>query len=155
MCCIMFNRVQSHYHITKDISVLAELGSTEVYILWFCKILCKFHQKISLLYTIYPIRLNGSAIDTFFSKSSTQLSSVNYAYGRGAAIIRRSVHVKLKRRHGDYRNAPLFICRHGLKQNHVDIPHHIINILKILGPQNLIINSFVIIVLVKLMSFIC
>ena len=77
------------------------------------------------------IRLNGSAIETFFSQvkqtTSGQLSSVNYAYGRGAAII-RSVHGKLKRRHRDYRNAPLFICRHALKQNHVDVPHHIINI---------------------------
>ena len=39
-------------------------------------------------YTIYPVHLNGSAVETFFSQvkhaTSGQLSSLNYAIARGA-----------------------------------------------------------------------
>lgn len=41
-------------------------------------------------YTIYPVRLNGSAVETFFSQvkhaTSGHLSSVNYAQARGHII---------------------------------------------------------------------
>ena len=67
-------------------------------------------------YTIYPVRLNGSAVETFFSQvkhaTSGQLSSVNYAIARGAVITRGSVHGKLRR----HRGAPLFIRKHDLKR---------------------------------------
>ena len=64
-------------------------------------------------YTIYPVHLNGSTVETFFSQvkhaTSGQLSSLNYVIARGAVITRGSVHGKLRGNHGDYRNAPLFI----------------------------------------------
>ena len=63
-------------------------------------------------YTIH-IRLNGNAVETFFTQikhaRSGQLSSVKYAIARGPVITRGSVHGKLRCHHGDYRNAPLFI----------------------------------------------
>ena len=41
-------------------------------------------------YTIYPVHLNGIAVETFFSQVkhaiSGQLSSLNYAIARGAVI---------------------------------------------------------------------
>ena len=64
-------------------------------------------------YTIYPVLPNGSAIETFFSQvkhaTSDHLSSVNYAIARGTVITIGSVHGKLRRHCGDYRNVPLFI----------------------------------------------
>ena len=64
-------------------------------------------------YTIYPVHLNGIAVDTFFSQvkhaTSGQLSSLNYAIARGAVITKGGFHDKLRHHRGDYRNAPLFI----------------------------------------------
>ena len=64
-------------------------------------------------YTIYPVHLNGIAVETFFSQvkhaTSGQLLSLNYAIARGAVITRGSVHDKLRHHRGDYRKAPLFI----------------------------------------------
>ena len=41
-------------------------------------------------YTVYPVRLNGSAVETFFSQvkhaTSGQLSSINYATARQAEV---------------------------------------------------------------------
>ena len=71
-------------------------------------------------YTIYPVCLNGGAVETFFSQvkhaTSGQLSLLNYAIVRGAVITRGSVHDKLRHHRGDYRNAPLFIWKHDLKR---------------------------------------
>ena len=71
-------------------------------------------------YTVYPVHLNGSAVETFFSQvkhaTSGQLSSINYATARGAVITRGSIHGKLRRHRGDYRSAPLFIRKHELKR---------------------------------------
>ena len=67
-------------------------------------------------YTIYPIRLNGSAIESFFSQlkhaTSNQLSSSNYATARAAILTRGSIQDKA--RHHDYRNCPLHIRKHPL-----------------------------------------
>lgn len=71
-------------------------------------------------YTIYPVRLNGSAVETFFSQvkhaTSGHLSSVNYASARAAVLTRGSIHGKQRRHRGDYRDAPLFIRQHALKR---------------------------------------
>ena len=59
--------------------------------------------------TVYPVRLNGSAVEMFFSQvkhaTSGQLSSINYATARGAVITRGSIHGKLRPHRGDYRSA--------------------------------------------------
>ena len=64
-------------------------------------------------YTIYPVRLNGSAIETFFSQlkytAGGHLSGVNYATARASILSRGSV----KQKHsGAYRSAPIHIRRH-------------------------------------------
>ena len=47
-------------------------------------------------YTIYPVRLNGSAVETFFSPmkhaTSSQLSGVNYSSAKGTLLTRGSLH---------------------------------------------------------------
>lgn len=67
-------------------------------------------------YTIYPIRFNGSAIETFFSQlkfaTSGHLSATNYATARAAVLTRGSV--KGKHKHTDYRHIPLHIRKHNL-----------------------------------------
>jgi len=71
-------------------------------------------------YTVNPVRLNGSAVETLFSQikhaTSGHLSSTNYATARSAVITRGSVHGKLRRHQGDYRNVPLYIRKHPLKR---------------------------------------
>lgn len=66
-------------------------------------------------YTIYPVRLNGSAIETFFSQlkyaAGGHLSSVNYSTARASILTRGSVKHKQS---GMYRGAPLYIRRHPL-----------------------------------------
>lgn len=66
-------------------------------------------------YTIYPVRLNGSAIETFFSQlkyaAGSHLSIVNYATARASILTRGNVKPK---RSIMYRNAPLHIRRHPL-----------------------------------------
>ncbi len=67
-------------------------------------------------YTIYPIRFNGSAIETFFSQlkyaTSGHLSGTNYATARTTILTRGSV--KGKGRRVDYLTAPLHIRKHKL-----------------------------------------
>lgn len=69
-------------------------------------------------YTIYPVRLNGSAIESFFSKlkytTSGHLSGVNYASARAAILTRGSV--QGKKRNLDYRDAPMHIRAHKLQR---------------------------------------
>ena len=67
-------------------------------------------------YSIYPIRLNGSAIESFFSQlkhaTSNQLSSTNYATARAAILTRGSIQDKAHR--DNYRRCPLHIRQHPL-----------------------------------------
>ena len=81
----------------------------------FCKAFLAKHPG----YTVYPIRLNGSAIETFFSQlkytTSGQLSSTNYATARAAILTRGSVAHK-KRRPDTYRSTQLYIRKHPLKK---------------------------------------
>ena len=62
-------------------------------------------------YTIFPIRLNGSAIETFFSQlkhaTSGQLSSANYSAARAAILTRGSV--TQKKKSDTYRSSQLHI----------------------------------------------
>lgn len=68
-------------------------------------------------YAIYPIRLNGSAVETLFSQlkhaAGGHLSSINYSSARASIITRRAVH---KTTSDDYRQAPLFIRQDELQQ---------------------------------------
>ena len=69
-------------------------------------------------YTIYPICLNGSAVESFFSKlkynTSANLSGVNYASARAAILTRGSV--QGKKRNVDYRDAPMYLRTHKLQK---------------------------------------
>ena len=69
-------------------------------------------------YTIYPIRLNGSAVESFFSKlkynTSANLSGVNYASARATILTRGSV--QGKKRNVDYRDAPMYLRTHKLQK---------------------------------------
>lgn len=71
-------------------------------------------------YTIYPIRFNGSAIESFFSQlkytTSGHLSGTNYATARAAVLTCGSV--KGKRKNTDYRKVPLYIRKHNLAKKH-------------------------------------
>ena len=66
-------------------------------------------------YTIYPVRLNGSAIETLFSQlkyaAGGHLSGVNYASARASILTWGNVK---QRRSGTYCSAPLHIRRHPL-----------------------------------------
>lgn len=69
-------------------------------------------------YTIYPIRFNGSAVESFFSQlkytTSGHLSWTNYATARAAILTRGSV--KGKRKNTDYRKVPLYIKKTQISQ---------------------------------------
>ena len=69
-------------------------------------------------YTIFPIRLNGSAIETFFSQlkhtTSGQLSSANYSAARAAILTRGSV--TQKKKSDTYRSSQLHIRSHPLQK---------------------------------------
>jgi len=64
-------------------------------------------------YTVHPVRVNGSAVETFFSQvkflTSGHLSATNYGVARASVITKGSIHGKIRRHRGDYRNVPLFI----------------------------------------------
>lgn len=76
-------------------------------------------------YTIHPIRLNGSAIESFFSQlkhtTSNQLSSTNYATARAAILTRGSIQGKTCRT--DYRKCPLHIRKHPLLKTEYNRKH--------------------------------
>lgn len=82
------------------------------------KSLCEDFQTAHPGYTICPVRLNGSAVETLFSQlkhaTSGHLSVTNYATARSAVLTRGSIHGKVRYHHGGYRNAPLYIRRHSL-----------------------------------------
>ena len=74
---------------------------------------CEDFLKRNPGYTIYPIRLNGSAVETIFSllkyASGGNLMSTNYASTRA---VKGAISGKSKG--DDYRDAPLFIRQHAL-----------------------------------------
>ncbi len=80
----------------------------------FCEDFLRKHPG----YTIYPIRMNGSAVETVFSQlkyaSGGNLMSTNYASVRSSMLIRGSISGKHKR--DDYRDVPLFIRQHPLQK---------------------------------------
>ena len=80
----------------------------------FCEEFTKKHPG----YTIFPIRLNGSAVETLFSQlkyaSGRNLMSTNYAAARASVLIKGGVAGKFKG--DDYRDAPLFVRQHQLKK---------------------------------------
>ena len=68
-------------------------------------------------YVIFPIRLNGSAIKSFFSRlkhtTSGHLSGDNYANARASVLTRGSTEAKHSH---DYRDVPLCIRKHSLQK---------------------------------------
>ena len=67
---------------------------------------------------MYPLRLNGSAVETIFSRlkfiTGGHLSAVNYATARANLITRYGVH---GRHYTDpYRDAPLYVREHKLSR---------------------------------------
>lgn len=71
-------------------------------------------------YTIYPIRLNGSAIESYFSElraiSGGNLSGANYRAVSGTAKIR--LKTKAKHHKDDYRKSLLSFRQHQLAKRH-------------------------------------
>ena len=71
-------------------------------------------------YTIHPVRVNGSAEETFFSQvkhsTSGHLSATNCGVARASVITKGGIHGKMRRHRGDYRDVPLFIREHNLQR---------------------------------------
>ena len=67
-------------------------------------------------YIIYPVCLNGSAVETFFSQmkhaTSSQLSIINYSSAKGTLLTGDQCMAGRK----GYRSAALFIRQHPLKR---------------------------------------
>ena len=65
---------------------------------------------------MYPVRLNGSAIETVFSQlkgvAHSNLSARNYASAQATLVTRGSVQDRKKR--NDYRSAPLYLRKSDL-----------------------------------------
>lgn len=74
-------------------------------------------------YAIYPVRINGSAVETLFSQfkhaTSSQLSGVNYSSAKASILTRGSIQGK-KTNHG-YRSAPLFLRQQTQKKAYCQI----------------------------------
>ena len=70
-------------------------------------------------YAIYPVRLNGSAVETIFSQlkniTGSNLMASNYASARAALLTKKTVTKRTT--DSDYREAPLFIREHKLKSS--------------------------------------
>lgn len=71
-------------------------------------------------YFIIPVRINGSAIETYFSQlkytARGQLSAINYATAQAALETSKDVSIK-RPREADYRNAGLDINSVQLKKH--------------------------------------
>ena len=123
----------SGYKITEHSGKLFLSWQTWDLMFYGFKGLCKDVTTTHPGYTIYPIKINGSAVETFFSQvkhvTSGHLSSTNYATARGSVITKGSIHGKLRRRHEEYGNAPLYIRKHSLQQK--PIRKNQINILQL------------------------
>lgn len=127
MCCV--HVYESHNHLSNTGYRLTEQSSRQ-FLAWqtwdllrimyygFKKFATEFLSE-NPKYVIYPVRLNGSAVETFFSQmkhaTSSQLSSVNYSSAKGTLLTRGSLHGKKKGKKG-YRSAALFIRQHPLKR---------------------------------------
>ena len=69
-------------------------------------------------YAVYPLRLNGSAVETIFSRlkfiTGGHLSAVNYPTARANLLTRYGLH---GRHYIDlYRNAPLYVREHKMSR---------------------------------------
>ena len=71
-------------------------------------------------YTIYPIRLNGSAIESYFSElrsiSGGNLSSTNYGAVSGTAKLRLKTKPQFRYHKDDYRKSKLSFRQHPLEK---------------------------------------
>ena len=69
-------------------------------------------------YYIYPLKLNGSAVETLFSQfkfeTGSELSSVNYSIAQKRVLIKTDLHGFGKAANG-YRETPLYIKEKMLK----------------------------------------
>ncbi len=70
-------------------------------------------------YYIYPLKLNGSAVETLFSQfkfeTGSKLSSVNYSVARKRVLMKKDIHGFGKAADG-YRETPLYIKEKKLKR---------------------------------------
>lgn len=73
----------------------------------FCTDFLKRHPG----YCIYPIRMNGSAVESLFSQlkytTGGNLMATNYASARAVILTKGSI--SARKRGDDYRDAPLYI----------------------------------------------
>lgn len=87
---------------------------------------CKYFTSKYPGYTIYPVRLNGSAVETLFSQlkyaTAGQLSAANYSTARAAILTRGSVSGK-KTKIDAYRNTQLDIMKHPIQRKCYRRPH--------------------------------
>ena len=109
-------RLHNHYNHTASFPILADMGPPACNVLWIPGILCRVSTEVPSGYTIYQIRFNGSAIETFFSQlkfaTSGHVSGTNYATARSSVLTRGSV--KGRRKCTDYQKLPLYIRQHNL-----------------------------------------
>lgn len=70
-------------------------------------------------YYIYPLKLNGSAVETLYSQfkfeTGSKLSSVNYSTARKRVLMKKDLHGFGKAASG-YRETPLYIKEKVLKR---------------------------------------
>lgn len=102
---------------------MADMGPLRLLFYGF-KNFCADFSAAHPAYTIYPVRLNWSAVETFSSRSSmpppgTYLKLTIYASARDSIITRGSIHGKLQQHCGDYRDAPLFIRQDELRKKEI------------------------------------
>ena len=95
----LYCRIYNHNDIKVVVLILADMRPAVCDVLWFPQFCEEFLNK-HLGYTIYPIRFNGSAIETFFSQlkfaTSRHLSATNYASAQVGVLTRGSVKGKHK-----------------------------------------------------------
>ncbi len=70
-------------------------------------------------YYIYPLKVNGSAVETLFSQfkfeTNSKLTSANYASARSRVLMKKDISGSAKAAHG-YRDTPLYIKENILKR---------------------------------------
>eukprot|EP00794_Sanderia_malayensis_P001108 gene1108-455_t len=70
-------------------------------------------------YYIFPLKVNGSAVETLFSQfkfeTNSKLNSVNYANARSRVLMKKDISGSAKAAHG-YRDTPLYVKDKELKR---------------------------------------
>ena len=70
-------------------------------------------------YYIYPLKVNGSAVETLFSQfkfeTNSKLTSVNYSSARSRVLMKKDISDSVKAAHG-YRDTPLYVKEKMLKR---------------------------------------